>query len=100
VVLIAVVNEGQEGVASPGFSLHSTDIVLDLGTHYLSRNLDQETAKGLFRSSSKAATCCYQSNHSKVDIIPLSALSKSTTSELAAYLHTRLFNAECQAGKL
>jgi len=29
---------------------------------YLSRYLDQETAKG---PSSQATTCCYQSNHSK-----------------------------------
>jgi len=35
-------------------------------------------------SSSQAATCYYQSNHSsKVESIPLSALPKDTTSELA-----------------
>jgi len=34
-------------------------------------------------SSSQAATCYYQSNYSKVDAIPLSALPKDTTSELA-----------------
>jgi len=28
--------------------------------------LDQETVKGSLRSSSQAATCYYQSNHSKV----------------------------------
>jgi len=50
---------------------------------YLSRYLDQETAKGPFRSSSQAATCYYQSNHSKVEEIPLSALPKDTISELA-----------------
>jgi len=36
-----------------------------------------------FRSSSQAATCYYQSNHSKVEAISLSALPKDTTSELA-----------------
>jgi len=35
------------------------------------------------RSSSQAATCYYQSNHSKVEAIPISALPKNTTSELA-----------------
>jgi len=52
------------------------------GTH-LSRYLDQETAMGHFRSSSQAATCYFKSNHSKVEAIPLSALLKDTTSELA-----------------
>jgi len=33
------------------------------------------------RSSSQAATCYYQSNHSKVEVIPSSALPKDTTSE-------------------
>jgi len=42
-----------------------------------------KTANGPFRSLSQAATCYYQSNHSKVDAIPLSALSKDTASELA-----------------
>jgi len=45
--------------------------------------LDEETAKGPFRSSIQAATCYYHSNHSKVEAITLSALSKDTTSELA-----------------
>jgi len=36
-----------------------------------------------FRSSSQAATCYYQFNHSKVEAIPVSALPKDTTSELA-----------------
>jgi len=49
----------------------------------LSRYLDQETAKGPYRSSSQAATCYYQSNHSKVEAIPLDAFSKVTTRELA-----------------
>jgi len=63
--------------------LFSSAIALGLGTH-LSRYLDQETAKGLFRSSSQAATCYYQFNHSKVEAISLSALPKDTTSELAS----------------
>jgi len=37
----------------------------------MSRYLDQETA-------SQAVTCYYQSNHSKVEAIPLSALPKDT----------------------
>jgi len=58
-----------------------------LGLHkvliYLSRYLDQETAKWSSRSSSPAATCYFQFNHSKVEEIPLSALFKNTTSEPA-----------------
>jgi len=52
---------------------------------YLSRYLDQETAKEPFRCSSQAATCYCQSTvvHSKVEAIPLSALPKNTTSKLA-----------------
>jgi len=42
----------------------------------LSRYLDQETAKCPFWSSSQAATCYYQSNHSNVEAIPLSALAQ------------------------
>jgi len=49
----------------------------------LSKYLDQETAKGPFQSSSQAVTSYYQTNHSKVEAIPLSALPKDTTSELA-----------------
>jgi len=42
-----------------------------------------------FRSSSQAATCYYQSNHSKVEAIPLSVLPMDTTNELAGFdLHT------------
>jgi len=36
----------------------------------------------LFGHKSQAATCYYQSNHSKIDAILLSALPKDTTSEL------------------
>jgi len=35
------------------------------------------------RNSSQAATCYYQSNHSKAEAILLSALPKDTASELA-----------------
>jgi len=48
-----------------------------------------------FRSSSQAATYCYyQSNHSKVQAIPWSALPKDTTSELAGLSLHYPFNAE------
>jgi len=50
---------------------------------YLSEYLDLETVNWPFRSSSQAATCYYQSNHSKVEAIPLSALHNDTASELA-----------------
>jgi len=50
---------------------------------YLSRYLDQETAKWIFRSSSQTATCYYQSNHSKGEAIQLCVLPKDTISELA-----------------
>jgi len=39
--------------------------------------------KCLLQSSIQAAILYYQSNHSKVEAIPLSALPKDTTSELA-----------------
>jgi len=50
---------------------------------YLPSCLSQETAKWSLRSSSQAATCYCQSNHSKAETIPLSALLKDTTSELS-----------------
>jgi len=49
----------------------------------MSRYLDQEIAKGPIRFSSHAAIYYYQSNLSYVEAIPLSALPKDTTSELA-----------------
>jgi len=56
--------------------------------------------KGL-RSSSQAVTRYYQSNHSKEEAIPLSALPKDTASELAGLSsHYSFFYAERQAGKL
>jgi len=57
-------------------------VFLDRGTHLFVMHLDQETAKGPFQSSSQAATCYYQFN--QVEAIPLSALPKYTTSELAS----------------
>jgi len=65
--------------------------VLGLGTVLikLSRYLDQETAKGPFRSSSQDATCYYQSNHSKVEAIPLSVpCPRTQQANLPTYLHT------------
>jgi len=54
----------------------------------------------IFLVSSQAVTCYYQSNHSKVEAIPLSALLKDTTSELADLSSHYPFNAERQAEKL
>jgi len=50
---------------------------------YLSKYLDHEATKESFGSSSQAVTCYYQSNHSKVEAIPISALPKDTTRALA-----------------
>jgi len=50
--------------------------------NYLSIYSDQQTAKWPFQSSIQAATCYYQSNHSKVEAFSLSALPKDTTSKL------------------
>jgi len=87
--------------------LHTNNFYCNVGLGklliYLSTYLDQETAKGSFRSSSQAATCYpyyYQSNHSKVEAISLSALPKDTASELAGLASPYPFNAERQAGKL
>jgi len=49
---------------------------------------DQETGKWPFRSSSRAATRYYQSSHSKVGAIPLSALDGQKQANLPTYLHT------------
>jgi len=46
--------------------------------------LDLETMKGPFLFSNQAATCYYQSNHSMVEAISLSALFKDTTANLLA----------------
>jgi len=55
-------------------------VVLPFKVHLSYR--DQETAKGPYLSLSQTATCCYQSNHSNTEAIPLSVLAKGTTSEL------------------
>jgi len=67
--------------------------------HYtwcLSRYFVQETVS----FSSQAATCCFQSNHLKVEAILLSILPKEKTSELASLSSHYSFNAERQIGKL
>jgi len=66
------------------FAVIENNIVMSylVFAHFLLKYLDQETVKGLFRSSSQAATCYYQSNHSKVETILLSALLKDTTINL------------------
>jgi len=58
------------------------------------RYLDQEAAKWPLRSSSQAAICYYQSNHWKVEAIPLSAFPKDITSEVAGLSAHYPFNAE------
>jgi len=72
-----------------------------LGTHLfvkVPRPGDSEvTFSGL---PSQAATCYYQSNHSKVEAILLSVLSKDTSGELAGLSPHYFLNGERQAGKL
>jgi len=50
---------------------------------FLPSYLGHETTKCPLRSSSQAATWYYQSNHSKIEAIPLNALPKDATSELS-----------------
>jgi len=74
-----------------------------LGIHLFVEVPRRGDIKGLFRFSSQAAACYYQSNHSGRGNLVISALPKDTTSEhkLPAYLHTlSLFYAEHQSGKL
>jgi len=65
-------------------------LYVGLGTHLfvkVPRPGDSEVTFSVFESSCRqAATCYYQSNHSKVEAISLSALPKDTTSELAGLL--------------
>jgi len=56
---------------------------LDLATHLLIKVSRPRDSEGPLPSSSQAATCYFQSNHSKVEAIPLSALPTDTTSEVA-----------------
>jgi len=69
---------------------------------YLPSCLGHETTMWPLRSSSQVATCYYQSNHSKIEAVSLSALPNDTASELAGLSSITLsrFNAERQAGKL
>jgi len=67
---------------------------------YLSSCLSQETAKWPLRSSSQAATCYYQCNHSKGRCNPVKCLSKNTSYNLSAYFHTTGISLLRQARKL
>jgi len=70
---------------------------------YSLRYLDQEVAKWPCWSSSQAATCYCQYNHSKVKAILLSALPNDTTSEfayLSSFFTLPLFYLERQVGRL
>jgi len=58
-------------------------MVLGLGTRLFVKEPRPQDSEGPFRSSSQAATCYYQSSHSKVEAISLNALPKDTTSKLA-----------------
>jgi len=71
-----------QGLEVIGKATVSTSLV-NVFTFEMFTLLCWDTAKGPFRSSSQAATCYYQSNRSKVKVIPLSALPKDTTIELA-----------------
>jgi len=65
----------------------------------LLRYIDQETANGRFRFSSQAATCYYQSNHSKVEAshkVPAQGHNKRTCRPIFTL---SLFYAERQARK-
>jgi len=63
--------------------------------------LDSKTEKVPSLSPGQGpATCYYQSNHLKVETIPLSALPKDTTRTCGPISTLTLLNAERQAGKL
>jgi len=67
----------------------------------LSSYLDQETSTNVFgyRVKLPPVTTSLTTRYYislKVEAIPLSALPKDTTSELAAYLHTNPFNRQAQ----
>jgi len=64
---------------------------LGLGPHLFVKVPRPRDSKVTFRSSSQVATYYFQFNHSNLEAIPLSALPKDTTSELAAYLHANTF---------
>jgi len=84
--LVKSLAQGHKQAYLPTCSPHLIDLFFNAERQaliYLSRYLDQETAKVPFRSSSQAATCYYQSNHSMVEAIPVNAWPRDTTSELA-----------------
>jgi len=60
---------GREGGPSPASYL----LGLGLGTHLFVKVPRPGDSEGTFSVFSQAATCYYQSNHSKVETIPLSA---------------------------
>jgi len=66
-----------------------TLILTSLGTNLFVKVPRPGDSEGPFRSSSQAATCYYQFNHSKIEAIPLSALPQQAN--LPAYLHTNPF---------
>jgi len=78
---------------------HSHIYYYYLLAHLFVKILRPGESKGtlIFKSD---ATSYYHSNHSKAEAIPLSALPKDTTSELAYLFSHFPFNAERQAGKL
>jgi len=55
----------------------------DLGNQLFVKVLRPGDREGTFSASSQAAICYYQSNHSKIEAIPLCTLPKGTTSEFA-----------------
>jgi len=64
-------------------------IITGLGNHLFVKllrpeNSERKDSEGPFRSSSQADTCYYQSNHLKVEAIPLSAFVQGTKSELSS----------------
>jgi len=61
---------------------------VDLVLAHLSRCLDQETAKGPFRSSSQAATCYYQSNHCEGRGNPVKCVAQGHKHICRLVLHT------------
>jgi len=60
-----------------------TYLMLLMLAHLFVKLLQPGDSEGTLRSSSQAVTYYYQSNHSKVEAIPLSALPKYSTSELS-----------------
>jgi len=78
--------------------------LLGLGTHLFVKVPWPGDSEGTFSVFESSCHLYYQSNHSKVEAILLSALPKDSTSELAGLsphpLHINPLNAERQVGKL